>query len=341
MRSGPGAVGAGLPLGQVAVRRPTAREIARPAVRSAVRAAAARVPPSSGATRPVEAGADGVEIHGANGYLLHQFLAPGANQRTDEYGGSPENRARFVVDVVTEVAKAVGPERVGLRISPEIVLSDVFETDRDDVLATYGTLVDQLRPLGLAYLSVLHGEPGGELVQELRQRFDGKLIVNSGFLGGQTTREDAMQRIEADHADAVVVGRALIANPDLVERWQNGHPENEPRPELFYAPGAEGYTDYPFLPANRGSRSRLSILQRPHMDRRTTGDTAPDSSNRRSPSRPARTRAGFTSCLSKVTHAGRASDRAPALYRAISIGPARAYRERIGKSRRPEITARR
>jgi 2,4-dienoyl-CoA reductase-like NADH-dependent reductase (Old Yellow Enzyme family) len=201
------------------------------------------------ARRAIEAGADGVEIHGANGYLLHQFLSPGANHRSDEYGGSPRNRVRFVVDVVTAVAKAVGAERVGLRISPEINISDTFETDRDDVLATYGTLADQLRPLGLAYLSVLHSEPGGELVQELRQRFNGKLIVNSGFLGGQTTREDATQLIEADHADAVVVGRALIANPDLVERWQNGHPENEPRPELFYAPSAEGYTDYPFLQA--------------------------------------------------------------------------------------------
>ncbi|TDT97893.1 2,4-dienoyl-CoA reductase-like NADH-dependent reductase (Old Yellow Enzyme family) [Streptomyces sp. 846.5] len=199
------------------------------------------------ARRAIEAGADGVEIHGANGYLLHQFLSPAANQRTDEYGGSPQNRARFVVEVVTAVAQAVGAERVGLRISPEITLADVFETDRDDVLATYGTLLDQLRPLGLAYLSVLHTEAGGELVQELRQRFDGKLIVNNGFLGGQTTREDAIQHIEADRADAVVVGRALIANPDLVERWQGGHPENEPRPELFYVPGPEGYTDYPSL----------------------------------------------------------------------------------------------
>ncbi|MER5757599.1 alkene reductase [Streptomyces sp. NPDC002088] len=201
------------------------------------------------ARRAIEAGADGVEIHGANGYLLHQFLSPGANQRTDEYGSSPENRARFVVEVVTAVSEAVGAERVGLRISPEIALADVFETDRDDVLATYGTLVDQLRPLGLAYLSVLHGEPGGELVQQLRQRFDGKLIVNTGFLGGQTTREDAIQLIAADQAEAVVVGRAVIANPDLIERWRHGHPENEPRPELFYAAGPEGYTDYPFLQA--------------------------------------------------------------------------------------------
>ncbi|MFI7406020.1 hypothetical protein ACIBW9_37080 [Streptomyces sp. NPDC049541] len=84
-------------------------------------------------------------------------------------------------------------------------------------------------------------------MQELRRRFDGKLIVNNGPLGGgQTTREQALQQIEAGHADAVAVGRALIANPDLVERWQGGHPENEPRPELFYGPGAEGYTDYPF-----------------------------------------------------------------------------------------------
>ncbi|MFJ8000398.1 alkene reductase [Streptomyces sp. NPDC096310] len=199
------------------------------------------------ARRSIEAGADGVEIHGANGYLLHQFLSPAANQRTDAYGGSPQNRARFVAEVVTAVAEAVGAERVGLRISPEIALGDVFETDRDDVLATYGTLMDQLRPLGLAYLSVLHTEPSGDLVQELRRRFDGKLLVNSGFLGGQTTREDAIQRIEADHADAVVVGRALIANPDLIARWQNKHPENEPRPELFYSPGPEGYTDYPSL----------------------------------------------------------------------------------------------
>ncbi|MER7694688.1 alkene reductase, partial [Streptomyces sp. NPDC097610] len=185
--------------------------------------------------------------HGANGYLLQEFLSPAANQRTDGYGGSPQNRARFVVEVVTAVAQAVGAERVGLRISPEVDLGDVFETDRDDVLATYGTLLDQLRPLSLAYLSVLHIEPGGDLVQELRRRFDGKLIVNNGPFGGQTTREQALQHIEADHADAVVVGRALIANPDLVERWQDGHPENEPRPELFYGPGAEGYTDYPFL----------------------------------------------------------------------------------------------
>jgi 2,4-dienoyl-CoA reductase-like NADH-dependent reductase (Old Yellow Enzyme family) len=199
--------------------------------------------------RAIEAGLDGVEIHSANGYLLHEFLSPASNQRTDVYGGSPENRARFVVEVVTAVAEAVGAGRVGLRISPEHNIQDVFETDRDDVLATYGTLVDQLRPLGLAYLSVLHEEPAGDLVQELRKRFDGSLIANSGF-GTITTRDEAVQLIEASHADAVAVGRAVIANPDLVERWKGEHPENAPNPELFYASGAEGYTDYPFLVAS-------------------------------------------------------------------------------------------
>jgi len=198
--------------------------------------------------RAVDAGLDGVEIHGANGYLLHEFLSPASNQRTDSYGGSPENRARFVVEVVTAVAEAVGAGRVGLRISPEHNIQGALETDRDDVLATYGSLLDQLRPLGLAYLSVLHREPAGELVQELRRRFDGPLIANSGF-GSVTTREEAVRLIDSAHADAVAVGRAVIANPDLVERWAGEHPENEPKAHLFYAPGAEGYTDYPVLQA--------------------------------------------------------------------------------------------
>src|SRR3954468_9213030 len=125
--------------------------------------------------RAIEAGLDGVEIHGANGYLLQEFLAPSSNVRDDVYGGSPENRARFVIEVVTAVAAEIGAGRVGLRISPEHNIQGAFETDHEDVRATYGYLLDQLRPLGLAYLSVLHKEPGGELVQELRQRFDGQV----------------------------------------------------------------------------------------------------------------------------------------------------------------------
>jgi len=196
--------------------------------------------------RAVRAGLDGVEIHSANGYLLHEFLAPNTNERTDQYGGSPENRARFVVEVTTAVAAAIGAGKVGLRISPMHHVQGMHELDQADVRATYGTLVDQLRPLGLAYLSVLHAEPTGDLVQELRRRFDGPLIANSGF-GTVTTRAEAVALIDAQHADAVAVGRLAIANPDLVERWAGEHPENEPDPATFYGPGAEGYTDYPTL----------------------------------------------------------------------------------------------
>ena len=153
-----------------------------------------------------------------------------------------------MIEVVTAVAAEIGAGRVGLRVSPEHNIQGALETDRDDVRATYGALVDALRPLGLAYLSVLHMEPAGELVQELRQRFGGPLIANSGF-SSPTTREEALGLIDAAHADAVAVGRAVIANPDLVERWAGEHPENLPRSELFYAPGAEGYTDYPVLRA--------------------------------------------------------------------------------------------
>ncbi len=198
------------------------------------------------ARRAIDAGFDGVEVHSANGYLLHEFLSPASNVRDDKYGGSVENRIRLVVEVVKAVSAAVGAGRVGLRISPEHNIQDAVETDRDDVRAVYGSLVDALQPLGLAYLSVLHKEPTGDLAQELRKRFGGKVIANSGF-GSPTTRDEAVQLIDDSHADAVAVGRALIANPDLAERWRDGHPENAPRPELFYASGAEGYTDYPFL----------------------------------------------------------------------------------------------
>ena len=202
------------------------------------------------ARRAVAAGMDGVEIHAANGYLLHEFLSPTPNHRTDQYGGPPENRARFVVEVTTAVAEAIGAGKVGIRLSPMHNVQGMHEVDQADVRATYGYLVDQLRPLGLAYLSVLHSEPAGELVQELRRRFDGPLIANSGF-GTVTTREEAVQLIDAAHADAVAVGRPVIANPDLVERWAGQHPENEPNAATFYGAGAEGYTDYPTLAGSR------------------------------------------------------------------------------------------
>jgi N-ethylmaleimide reductase len=200
--------------------------------------------------RAVAAGMDGVELHSANGYLLHEFLSPASNQRTDRYGGSPENRARFVVEVATAVAEAIGGGRVGLRISPEHNVQDALETDPDDLRATYGALMDGLRPLGLAYLSVLHAEPGGELVQDLRRRFGGPLVANSGF-GRVTTREEAVRLIDDAHAEAVAVGRPVLANPDLVERWAGEHDENEPDASTFYAAGPVGYIDYPTLTGSR------------------------------------------------------------------------------------------
>jgi N-ethylmaleimide reductase len=200
------------------------------------------------AERAIRAGLDGVEVHSANGYLLHQFLSPVSNQRTDEYGGSPENRARFVVEVTRAIAGAIGAGRVGIRLSPMHNIQGVLETERADVTATYDALIDGIAPLGLAYLSVLHSDPAGELVQDLRVRFGGKMVANSGF-GRVTTRAEAVALVEQAHADAVAVGRLAIANPDLVERWQGEHPENDPNPGTYYGAGAEGYTDYPRLSA--------------------------------------------------------------------------------------------
>ncbi|WP_106215411.1 alkene reductase [Kineococcus rhizosphaerae] len=198
------------------------------------------------ARRAVDAGLDGVEIHSANGYLLHQFLAPGANHRTDSYGGSPQNRARLAVEVTTAVAAEIGAGRVGIRISPAHNIQDALETDPADVEATYAHLVEALAPLGLAYLSVLHADPAGEFVQGLRKRFGGPLMVNSGF-AQVTTREEVAGYLADGAADVVAVGRAVMANPDLLERWTGGHPENELDPTTSYGQGAAGYTDYPFL----------------------------------------------------------------------------------------------
>jgi 2,4-dienoyl-CoA reductase-like NADH-dependent reductase (Old Yellow Enzyme family) len=192
----------------------------------------------------VEAGFDGVELHSANGYLLHEFLAPNSNVRTDSYGGSPENRARFVIETVNAVVAALGANRVGIRISPEHNVQGIAETDAADVRATYEVLVDSIAPLNLAYLSILHHEPTGELVQDLRSRFAGTFLVNTGF-GVVTTREEAVNLVAEGHADAVVVGRPAIANPDLARRWKESLPLNQPDPSTFYAEGAEGYTDYP------------------------------------------------------------------------------------------------
>ncbi len=199
------------------------------------------------ARNAVAAGLDGVEVHGANGYLLHQFLAPSTNRRTDGYGGTPENRARFAVEVVRAVADAIGAGRVGIRVSPGNGANGVVEDDAEDLEATYSALVTAVAPLGLAYLSV-HNDPSDNLVKRLRKEFGGVLVANDGF-ANITTEQSARRMLEDDLADAVAVGRQFLANPDLPRRWALDTELNEPDPATFYGGGAEGYTDYPALSA--------------------------------------------------------------------------------------------
>lgn len=206
---------------------------------------------AAGARRAIDAGIDGVEIHGANGYLLHEFLSPDANHRTDSYGGSPENRARLLIEVIRAVAAEVGADRVGFRISPMHNVQGCMETDEEDVVATYNAVIDGVKDLGLAYLSILHHDIDGPLVAGLRARFGGFTMLNSGF--GEITGKDEAQRIvEENLADAVMVGREVISNPDLSHRWEKDLPLNEMDMATFYTPGAAGYTDYPFAEEESG-----------------------------------------------------------------------------------------
>ena len=195
----------------------------------------------------IEAGADGVEIHSANGYLLHQFLAPSTNTRTDGYGGSPEARARLVIEIAHAVTEAIGADRVGMRISPAHNIQGVLEEDESETRATYEALVEGIADLDLAYLSIL-ADPRGQLVADLRKLFGGPVILNSGF-ADITALADVERILDEGLGDLVAVGRPYLANPDLAERWRKGAELNEPNPATFYGGGAEGYTDYPALSA--------------------------------------------------------------------------------------------
>lgn len=197
------------------------------------------------AKQAVAAGVDGVEVHSANGYLLHQFLSPVSNIRTDRYGGSPEARARLTVEVTRAVAETIGADKVGIRISPAHNIQGVLEEDEAETRATYEALVDGIADLGLAYLSIL-ADPRGELTQDLRRRFGGPTILNTGF-AEVTTYKEVAALLDEDLADLVAVGRPFLANPDLAERWRTGAELNEPDQATFYGGGAEGYTDYPTL----------------------------------------------------------------------------------------------
>lgn len=199
------------------------------------------------ARRAVAAGLDGVELHSANGYLLHQFLADGSNQRTDGYGGSAQERARFVIEVARACSEAIGADRVGIRLSPGHPFNDISESDLD----VYPVLARELRELGLAYLHVL-AEPGVKVLAELREIWPDRLVLNTGF-GLDSDRDELAKLVEDGDADAVAVGRSFLANPDLVRRWSEGAELNEPDQATFYGGDGRGYTDYPTLDQVRSS----------------------------------------------------------------------------------------
>lgn len=199
------------------------------------------------AAAAIAAGADGVELHAANGYLLHQFLADNTNQRTDEYGGSIENRIRFVVEVATAVAEEIGAERTGIRLSPGNPYNDIVETQTHEV---YGPLVDALAALDLAYLHVLHA--GDEdLLRSIRAAWPTALLVNRGGADLATRVAD----LESGVADVVTTGSWALANPDLVDRLRSGADLNEPDVATFYGGGENGYVDYPVLEPSGASQS--------------------------------------------------------------------------------------
>jgi N-ethylmaleimide reductase len=199
------------------------------------------------ARRAMDAGFDGIEIHGAHGYLLDSFLRDGSNHRSDIYGGSIENRSRLLLEVVAATTAEIGGGRVGVRISPVSPVNDSSESQPQPL---FNYLVEQLNRFGLAYLHVVEGHTGGPRdnapfdYEALHQRFDGAWLVNNGY-----DRMMAREAIASGHGDLVAFGRAFITNPDLVYRLQHNLPLNVPFADapLYGGVGEHGYTDYPAL----------------------------------------------------------------------------------------------
>jgi N-ethylmaleimide reductase len=198
------------------------------------------------ARNAIEAGFDGVELHGANGYLLDQFLNPTSNQRSDAYGGSVENRSRFVVEVAQATAQAIGAGRVGIRVSPYGAFNDV--TPHDETHAQHVHLAQALAPLGLVYLHIVdHSAMGAPPVDPatkaaIRAAFGGTVILSGGY-----DRPRAEADLVEGKGELVAFGRPFISNPDLVTRLRTDAELAAPDFSTFYTPGAEGYTDYPTL----------------------------------------------------------------------------------------------
>jgi N-ethylmaleimide reductase len=189
------------------------------------------------------AGFDGVEVHGANGYLLDQFLRDGCNQRSGPYGGAVENRARLMLEVIEAVSAVWGSDRVGLRVSPLNSYNSMIDSDPVN-LATW--LAKRLNDSRLAYLHVMRGDffqqQAGDVLSPIREHYQGVIIGNMGYQA-----DEANAAIEADLVDAIAFGTGFLANPDLPARIKAGAPLNSPNPATFYSPGPQGYTDYPCM----------------------------------------------------------------------------------------------
>ncbi|MFJ8026198.1 alkene reductase [Streptomyces sp. NPDC096311] len=201
---------------------------------------------ATAARNAVEAGFDGVELHGANGYLIHQFLAPNSNTRTDAWGGSPEKRIRFAVETAKAVADAIGADKTGFRISPANPYNDIDESDRTDVDATYTALVDALAPLNLAYLHQMEAPEVRDLTLRLRKAWPTTFILNP-FTGMEPTGHKELDLIEDGTADLLAYGGLFLANPDLPKRLAAGGPFNTPDRATSFGGDHTGYTDYPTL----------------------------------------------------------------------------------------------
>jgi N-ethylmaleimide reductase len=189
----------------------------------------------------IRAGFDGVELHGANGYLIKQFINPHTNTRTDEYGGSIVNRSRFLIDVARRVAAEIGRDKVGVRLSPHGTNNEMAPYAEAD--ATYLHIAKELNILGIAYLHLtdqkVNGEPL-EIFKQIRDEFGNTVILSGGY-----DPVKANHALEKGYGDLIAFGRPFIANPDLVDRFRNKLPLNQPKFDLFYTAGKGGYTDYP------------------------------------------------------------------------------------------------
>ena len=201
---------------------------------------------ATAAKNAVAAGFDGVELHGANGYLLEQFFRPNSNLRTDGYGGAIQNRARFVLEVADAAISAIGADKVGIRLSPFGVFNDM--PLYAEMEADYAYLAGKLNAAGLAYIHLVDHSAGGapevpaSVKDMFRKTFKRTLILSGGYDAARAESD-----LSAGKCDLVAFGKPFLANPDLVRRWQTGAPLNAPDPNTFYTPGPKGYTDYPAL----------------------------------------------------------------------------------------------